>query len=147
MKLEVTLPNSDGKWNYTSDLEIRVPASLAMEARNGFGDLEVAQLSGDVVLENQHGKLLVRDVSGKVNAQTSFADLAANTIGPARLRNQHGEIEVEKVAGELDAETSFSSLKAADIKGAARVRNQHGSIEVRTASALDARTSYGPLLA
>ncbi len=147
MQVVVTLPETDGKWSFTSDLEITVPAAASVSAENSFGKMAISGLASDVKAVNQHGALELRDVRGEISAETSFASMSVNDVGAAILRNQHGGIEVSDVAGALDARTSFGSLSARDISGAARLRNQHGSVEVQTAASADARTSFGRLAA
>ncbi len=130
LRLVVTLPDTDGKQIFQSDLEIRAPKSAAVHTQNRFGRTQIANFEGDVEATGQHGAMDLTTIGGSVQAQTSFGTLNVNSTGSATLCNHHGEIEALEVHGPLDAETSFAKVAARNIFGPIAVRNQHGPVEV-----------------
>ncbi len=112
-----------------SELELRLPHAVAVDLRNRFGTSKLSALSGPLNLDCQNGRVELEDLSGAVNATTSFAPLHAQRLGQARLNNRNGGIEVAQVAGELRAATSFATLQVRDVRGRAELKNQNGRIE------------------
>ncbi len=130
LRLLVTLPDKPNSVCYESDLEIQVPKSVAVSARNAFGPMRISGTTGDVTAIDQNGALELHDLGGKVHAQTSFASLTLDGSGQAWLKNQNGSLDdARNVHGSLEAETSFDTLSARDIDGPAKLRNQNGRVE------------------
>jgi hypothetical protein len=146
LRLRVKFPDSNGKQSFESSLEIRAPKSVALRTQNRFGPTEVSGLAGEVEATGQHGPVAIRKVTGKVQAQTSFATLTVSDTGPASLKNQNGPLEASGIHGSLAAETSFAQLTVSDIGGPARLRNQMGAVEAaRIAGNADIKTSFARL--
>jgi DUF4097 and DUF4098 domain-containing protein YvlB len=143
LKLIVSLPETEGKLRFESDLEIQLPKSIAVKTSNRFGRTEISNLANDVDAYTQNGVVEIRNAIGQVRAETSFGSLTALGTGPATLRNRNGQIEARDIRGPLDAETSFAALTASRIEGPAILRNRNGRIEAgNIGGKLDAETSF-----
>jgi DUF4097 and DUF4098 domain-containing protein YvlB len=148
LRLAVSLPRSEGPRRIESALEIQVPKALAVRISNRFGELTIQGVSGDVEAGNENGSVALRELPGRVRAETSFAAMSAERLGPAALKNQNGSIEVRNVNGPLEASTRFASLEARDISGRATLRDENGSIEVENVKGdADLDTSFSRLSA
>lgn len=148
LRVIVSLPDTQGKARFESELEIRVPKSMRVATKNRYGRIEISDLAGDVEASSQSGAMEIRNVAGKIHAQTTYAALKVNNCGPATLKNQSGLIEAFGISGRLDAETTYASLVARDIGGPVRLRNQSGRLEaVRCDGPADLKTTYAQLLA
>jgi DUF4097 and DUF4098 domain-containing protein YvlB len=149
LKLVVSLPDkTPNNVSIQSDLEIRVPKSISVRTRTSFGETTASGVAGDVDAEDQSGSILLRDIGGKVRANTSFASLRVAGTGPATLKNQSGQIEAVNIRGPLDAETSFSTLTARDIEGGIKARNQSGAVHAtRIKGNADIKTSFSSIRA
>ena len=145
LKLVVTVPDSREPHNFQSDLEITVPKSVAVQTHDQYGRTEITGLNADVEAANRFGAVEVRDISGKVRIETSYAALKLNNTGPATLKNQFGAIDAVGIHGPLEAETSYATLDARDIGGTAKLRNQFGAVHVENAGDADLKTSYAEL--
>ena len=146
LRLLVSLPDKPNSVCYESDLEIQVPKSVAVSARDAFGQMRISGVTGDVTVTDQNGTVELHDLGGKVHAQTSFASLSLDGSGQAWLKSQNGSLDARNVHGPLEAETSFDTLSARNIDGAVKLRNQNGRIEaLRVGGAADIRTSFATL--
>ena len=145
LKLAVTVPDCPQDHSFRSDLEITVPKSVAVQTRDQYGPTEINGVKGDVEAAAQFGAMDLRDIGGKVRAETSYAALKVGGTGPARLKNQFGLIEAAGIGGPLEAQTSYAPLDARDISGTVRARNQFGLLRVEKAGQADLETSYGEL--
>jgi hypothetical protein len=148
LDLVISLPDSPEPHEVQSDFEINVPKTVSIRTQNRFGPTLISDLTGNVEVTDENGRLEILNIAGSVNAQTSFGSLSVSHTGSARLKNQNGRIEAEAIGGPLEAQTSFGSLVAKEIRGAATLHDQNGSIEAMgIGGQLDAGTSFGPLIA
>lgn len=145
-RLVLTIPKGRRTPRIESNMELRVPQSVAVEVKNHFGGTEVVQVNGLVRAQNHSGRLFLKSLPGEVEASTSFSDLVAEDIGPANLRNQSGALEIKNVGGDLKAETSFGRMRVRGVKGTVELRNQSGEITAEEiAGELKARTSFATM--
>ena len=147
LKLVVTAPDVHQAHSFQSDLEITVPKSVAVQTHNQYGPTEITGINADVQAASKFGAMELRDITGTVHAETSYAKLNADDTGPATLKNEFGSIEAANIHGPLDAITSYASLDARDIGGTVKVRNQFGRVLVEKAGEADLKTSYAELRA
>lgn len=148
LRLVVSLPESDSKVSFQSNLEIRVPKSVAVITQNRYGKTSITDVTGDTVATGQNGAVELQRLTGKVRAETSYAVLIARDTGPVTLKNKNGRIEVSDVRGPLDAATTYANLIARDIAGDVKARNQNGSITLAKATgSADLKTSYASITA
>jgi hypothetical protein len=145
LKLVVTATDSLEPHSFQSDLEITVPKSVAVQTHDQYGPTEISGLNGDVEAAAKFGAMELRDIRGKVHAETSYAALRVGGTGPATLKNRFGSIDAAEIRGPLEAETSYASLDARAISGTVKLRNQFGRVRVEKAGEANLRTSYGEL--
>ncbi len=146
LRLLVTLPDKPSGVAYESDLEIQVPRSAAVSARDAFGQVRISGVRGDVTVSDENGAVELHDLGGKVRARTSFASLTLDGSGPASLKDQNGSMDARNIHGPLEAETSFDTITARDIDGAVKIRNQNGRVEAaHVGGDADIRTSFATM--
>lgn len=154
----VTLPDTAKGWNWLGsryvymDLEITVPAGLALEIRDSSGDMkikgtgavavqdssgdvDIEETSGDVTLDDSSGDIDLLAIGGNVTVRRdSSGDIEGRRIeGEVRVeKDSSGDIRFENVAGDLVVERDSSGDIVADsIGGDFRVL-QDGSGEIRS---------------
>jgi len=145
LKLVVTAPDVPGPHSFESDLEITVPKSVTVRTRDQYGSTEISGLNGDVEAADKFGAMTLRDIAGKVRAETSYAAMEVGGTGPATLKNQFGAIDASDIRGPLEAETSYGPLDARDVTGTVRLRNQFGRMLVEKTGEADLKTSYADM--
>jgi len=151
----VEIPKSEGGWfgdHYQRlDLEVRVPAQLALEIADSSGDtriqgvgrttvqdssgeLRIDDVTGDLTITDSSGDIHVRGVSGGLHVPAdSSGDIDARNIGGSVVieHDSSGEIELQQVRGDARIEVDSSGgIAFADIDGSAFVgTDSSGSIE------------------
>lgn len=135
-----TLPETHGGGWFGSDsyawldVTVRVPATLALDARDSSGDVDISHVAS-LKLEDSSGDIAVRDVTGDVSIEDSSGDVAVEDVrGSVRVpHDSSGDIRIEKVRG--DAEVSADSsgdIHIGHVDGNARVgEDSSGSIVFR----------------
>jgi hypothetical protein len=155
--IAVSLPETGG-WGFVFDryayvdLDIEVPAGLALDIRDSSGDVEVRgtgpvaiqDSSGDIELADVNGGTVLKDSSGDIELQRiagdvtvrqdSSGDIYGRDIRGSVLieHDSSGDIRFEEVGGDFVVESDSSGDIVADtVGGDFRVR-QDSSGEVRS---------------
>jgi hypothetical protein len=146
LALKVLFPNTLSNVSVESKFDVAVPSQASATVTDAFGEITASDLQGNLDVVGKNGDVSLRNIAGEVHAQTSFAAMKAENIGPARLSNRNGEISVAQVQGPLEADTRFARLQAETIAGRAQLNDQNGEILVRDVHGpLEARTSFSSL--
>ncbi len=117
------------------DFVIYVPKDVEVYAKGSFGDIEVDGIHGKCTLENKNGEIEAANVKGDVDIDNSFGDIKVRNIeGKADIFNRNGEITAEKISGDTVIESNFGDIEAKAIGGDLRVANNNGEINVSDVS-------------
>ena len=86
------------------DIEIRVPASLAVEVRSGSGDARVREVAS-LRYDGSSGDLAARKIAGLFDLKLSSGDVDASDIGSVEVRSvSSGDLVVRDVRGDVHVE-------------------------------------------
>jgi hypothetical protein len=186
-KWGLQLWHSMGRTRNQGRYTIKVPASFSVdldtsgggisaqgltgniEADTSGGDLDFAQIHGDIngdtsgggisakdcdgslSLDTSGGRIEVTGGQGKLNADTSGGGITVlNRVGDTKVESSGGKLRLGSISGKLDAETSGGSVSAilpSPVADDVRLETSGGSITVVTpanaALTIDAETSAG----
>jgi len=80
----------------SGDLKLRVPENCRIELASVSGDVEVADLSGPMVLRTVSGDVRLVGVGGRIEVNAASGDVAVRPAGPVEgtVRTGSGDIEV-----------------------------------------------------
>jgi DUF4097 and DUF4098 domain-containing protein YvlB len=146
--IAVVLPRSGSGWSWTGseyaslDLELTVPAGLALDVsdssgdlsiegvasvtvKDSSGDIEIEDIRGDVSLEDSSGDIDIEDIGGNVTVKNdSSGDIYGENIEGSALvmKDSSGGIRFSDVAKDFVVEKDSSGdITARDIGGDFRV--------------------------
>ncbi|GFE80908.1 hypothetical protein GCM10011487_29080 [Steroidobacter agaridevorans] len=115
------------------DLDISVPREAELEVSDSSGDLELSDVgaakvddsSGDQLLKNINGNLIVNDSSGEIRV--------VSVVGNLEVEDSSGNIDIEDVRGDVTIKTDSSGdIAIAKVAGNAEVVNDSsGDITIR----------------
>jgi hypothetical protein len=100
------------------DLEVRVPQGLALFVDDGSGAMRIADVLGDVRIDDGSGSI---DVSHAVNVtidEGSGSIKISSATGDVRIDDGSGDINIRDVAGSVTIDGGSGSVLLADIRGA-----------------------------
>ena len=147
----VEIPEDDNRWGNLQralDLDLTVPARLAVRLQDSSGDVEVRGVAA-VVAEDSSGDLELDAIAGDVEIRDSSGEIVVRDAG-GNVRipsDSSGDITVRGVLGNVSIEEDSSgSITIADVGGDARVdSDSSGDIEFEriTGSAEVGRDSSG----
>ena len=134
------------------DLEVRIPASLALQIQTNSGDADVADIA-TLDFAAHSGDLMVNHISGVVSAEVGSGDIKADDIGSlelrrsgsgdVRARNVHGDVRVGNVgSGDLSFENVSRAVHVNSVgSGDVGVHGTGGDVEIGSIGSGDVTAS------
>ena len=149
-EISVNLPSDGSKKDFSKaivNFTIFIPDVEKVNVETSFGDINVADIKGELTVNNNYGAVVVNRITGNIIVKNSFGKINVSDInGDAKINNQNGQISVEKVTGSAQLETHFGGVKAKNIDANLTVENNNGSIEVDgVGSNADVKGSFGSI--
>jgi len=135
-RVEVEIPDVD--WSFFSgssprlDLEVDVPAGVALEVRDSSGAMEIRGV-GSADVKDSSGEIVIEDVSGDLRIDDSSGSIEVSDVaGDVRLEDSSGGIEVRRVMGSVVVDRDSSgSIEIERVEHNVLVRrDSSGSISV-----------------
>ena len=121
------------RWYYSSSVEIKLPARLAIEFDTTNGSIVAPAFDGDVKLDTTNGKIK-----------------SGGSKGSAVLDTTNGSIYVDAVAGTVVADTTNGSIYVSDFTGKLVADTTNGNVEINLKKALsgdiEADTTNGSII-
>jgi len=135
--------------------EITIPKRFNVDARTSGGDIDLGDLSGELVLNTSGGDITIGDANGKnaslrtsggdidtdnviydkIKIETSGGDIDLNDVkgDDVEVRTSGGDIAADKVSGNVvDLSSSGGDLEIDNISGKLKARTSGGNIEIGT---------------
>lgn len=103
--------------------EISLPAKTMLTLSNSFGDIRLSDLTGDVNLKFEFGKLTLEDMGGKLS-----------------ITSNYGDIEGRNVAATLTLKAEKADVSLHNLGGTAKLQSRYGKLTVLPATTLGALT-------
>jgi len=130
LRIGYNLPD-DVKRHVTIDYEITVPASSAVEAHSGSGNVEVAGVSSGVQAQTGSGDIRLRDLGGRQQAHTGSGNIRAeNVSAPFDAQTGSGDIEASFTgSGDIDVHTGSGTIRLKGVQGGVHAQTGSGDIE------------------
>lgn len=108
--------------------EISVPARASVQLTNSFGDVRLSNLSGDVAIKFEFGKLSLDDIGGKLTITSAYGDIDGRGVdallickaekADISLRELGGSSQITSRYGKLTIVPSASTLSGLRIEAA-----------------------------
>jgi hypothetical protein len=114
------------------DLDIEVPASIALEVDDGSGEASVTGVAS-LKIEDGSGELTIADVAGAVSVDDGSGSLKVTGVGgEVRIKDGSGEITIRDVGSVRIDEDGSGGVQIANVKGDVLIDDDgSGSIDVR----------------
>jgi hypothetical protein len=151
--VETTLPQDRGNWSWGRDeyayldIDIRVPAAIAIEAIDSSGDASFSDLQS-LQVQDSSGNLEVARIAEGLVVEDGSGDIDVTRVGRVRLQDSSGDVEVDEVRGDVEVPVDSSGdLRIArvdgkvdidqDTSGNIRIEDVKGSVDVDSDSSGD----------
>ncbi len=94
----------------TTDLEVTVPKGISVEVRGRSGDIEIADLNGEVSISSDNAGVRLQNLGGRAKIDTRKSDIirAVDVKGDLELKGRGRDIELENIGGQVTVGGSYS---------------------------------------
>jgi len=94
----------------TTDLEISVPKGISVEVRGRYGDVEISEVNGEVVINSENAGVRLQNLGGRAKIDTRKSDIirAVDVKGDLELKGRGRDIELENIGGQVTVAGSYS---------------------------------------
>jgi lia operon protein LiaG len=124
---KVHVTSSSSGLDAHADLDIGVPAGTRLAMHLAAGDIDVANVDGQIQVHTHTGRVNAKDVKGGLLVDTGS-----------------GSVDVSGVAGDLDVDTGSGSVRVEEVKGGMlKVDTGSGGVDVTDARVDDLRVDTG----
>lgn len=146
--LRLSLPALEQDENLTSDVEISLPAHLAVTLKNSDGDIHLQQLKGAVQIDGINGNVSDQDHMGNLSVTLQNGNIVLKQVtgNQHQLSTQNGNLELEQVTGALESYSAngniIASLQGVDRPEDYRFATVNGNITLKVPGDSSARVRY-----
>lgn len=133
------------KQNMSVGFRVQTPTHTACDVSTSGGNLSIADLLGDQLLETSGGNVHLKNIKGVLNAHTSGGNIQLEGLtGPTKVSTSGGNIDAKALEGDLKAETSGGNIRLENHNGKTEVSTSGGNIHLENLSgSVSAQTSGG----
>lgn len=116
--------------SFRIDYTVKLPAGMALEIENRFGDVTVSNTSGKINLDVQHGSCFVTQATARGNqAKVQFGDLKIDYADGNIIHVQHGDLRVTDLKNSK-INVQFGDSKIEKVTGTGDFDIQHGDLRI-----------------
>jgi hypothetical protein len=135
------------KRNFETAFILTLPRTARVTVRNSYGAVKAEAVAG-LVVENRHGEVLIADIPGAWDIETSYEDIEGRRLGAGgRAVNRHADIGLFDVQGDVETECRYGTVKLDGVRGKAVVRAEHARLDLRNIKGeVEAESSYEDIL-
>ena len=111
------------------DLDVRMPAQLALEIDDGSGRVKVHGVSGAVRIDDGSGAIEVA-ASGDVDIDDGSGAISLENTGSVKIDDGSGSITIVAAAGDVYVEDGSGTIDIRRVSGSVTVDDGSGDIEI-----------------
>ncbi len=91
--------------------EVSMPAKAILTLTNSFGDVRLSDVSGDINLKFEFGKLMLEDVGGKLAITSDYGDIdGRNLDAQLTLRAEKADVTLRDIGGRSSIKSRYGKL-------------------------------------
>ncbi len=148
---------------FTTDLNIEVPASARVEITDSYGQVSASELDANLDISGSHLRTAINSISGDVLLSLSYSDVEASSIngrlkvvgaknarissidGPLSIAASNGTIDVRDASEVVEINAPFCRITAHNLQEAAIIKTEHGNVRVIRAAEVTIEAPYSPI--
>ena len=111
------------------DLDVSIPARLALEIDDGSGPVTVRDVSGSIRIDDGSGPIELAN-SGDVDIDDGSGSIGLENTGAVKIDDGSGSITIVRAAGDVYVEDGSGTIEIRGVSGSVTVDDGSGDIEV-----------------
>lgn len=131
---------------FRTSFVISVPSSMDIEVRNSYGTVDVSYVR-NAEINNRHGEVILADISGEVTLENSYQNVEVDTVesdlfldshnshvyvgsikGKVHIVHRYGKIELEDISQDVTIEGSNSEVYGENLAGPLKLDSSYRKI-------------------
>jgi DUF4097 and DUF4098 domain-containing protein YvlB len=144
----ITTNRDDLDRQFTTDIEIKLPDTIAIAIVGSYGLVSVNNIRNKVSIQASYADVNLRAIGADVIGQLSYSDFSAsdvdgdlnvsgfkrasatNIIGSVELTGRSGTVDLRRVGGPVRVQAPQSKITARELESEAELSTEHGTVEV-----------------
>ncbi len=111
------------------DLQVWVPKKLALNIKDGSGEIVIKNIGGKLALKDGSGDISLGDVFNETRIIDGSGSLILESIkGNLKIRDGSGEIKIKNVTGDITLKDGSGSIEIFKVNGSVEIWDGSGSI-------------------
>lgn len=110
----------DSAWhwdgNATINLDVRMPAGIALRVNDGSGSTTITDVTGDVLVDDGSGSLLVTNAGSVTVDDGSGSIRVSDASGDVYINDGSGTIEIQGVGGSVRIDDGSGHIRVDDVE-------------------------------
>ncbi len=122
------------KRRLSTDLDIKVPKGVSVEARGRSGDLTVSSVTGSVDISSDRGDVRLNSIGGNAKIEALHNNLirAIDVKGTLDIEGKGNDLQVENVAGQVTVNGAYSgTLEFKDLQKPLHFESEQTDLRVQ----------------
>ena len=115
--------------NAAVDLDVRMPAQLALVIDDGSGPIAVDDISSTVRIDDGSGPIEIGN-SGDVDIDDGSGSIRLENTGAVKIDDGSGSITIVRAAGDVYVEDGSGTIEIRGVQGSVTVDDGSGDIEI-----------------
>lgn len=122
----------DDDWlGYWADVTVQAPAELALDVRDGTGDIDISGFAS-LVLDDENGDVDIEGILGDVEIEDGTGDLTLLHVGGAvSIDDGNGDLDIRDVAGPVELFDGTGDAWIEDIRADVLIEDGSGDLDLR----------------
>ena len=122
-------PGWDWGGDAAVDLDVRMPAQLALVVDDGSGPIKIHDVSGAIRIDDGSGTIELAN-SGDVDIDDGSGSISLENTGAVRIDDGSGSITIVAAAGDVYVEDGSGTIEIRRVRGSVTVDDGSGDIDI-----------------
>lgn len=115
--------------------EVSVPNKALINLSNSFGDVNLSDLTGDVTIKFEFGKLTLDDISGKLSITSDYGDIEGRNLSATLLcKAEKADITLRELSGKVNLQSRYGKLTLLPIPSLGSLKVEAARTEIVVAT-------------
>lgn len=123
------------------EYQVKAPSTLNLNMKNNYGNLYIAESSGDANIRVGYGNLKADKLTGDVYLKVSYGNGEVEAVSDGEIIASYSNLSVDNL-GDVEITNNYSNMDFGDA-GTVDISNKYGNLTMESAKNLEGYSKYG----
>ena len=125
------------------DYKITIPERLQAKLNNNYGKLNVRNLDGKLQATNRYGSTQINNIKKAVNLNLAYGEAEINDLGSTLdLNSSYAENTIKNISGEFNLESAYGFNKISNLESSLQINSRYGGVEINSVAKINLNSRY-----